>query len=68
MALEELSFESVNGWMDNWTVGQMDDGQKMIPIAPEHSSGELKSCATYPRCNINWQEYIGQYHQHIHGL
>ena len=35
MALEELSFESVNG--------QMDDRQKVITTAhPEHSSGELK--------------------------
>ena len=38
MALEELSFESVNGQTDAWT----DDGQKVITIAhPEHSSGEL---------------------------
>ena len=35
MALEELSFKSVNG--------RTDDGQKVITIAhPEHSSGELK--------------------------
>ena len=39
MALEELSFESVNGWTDNWT----DDGQKVITKShPEHRSGELK--------------------------
>ena len=39
MALEELSFESVNQWTDN----RMDDGQKVITTAhPEHSSSELK--------------------------
>ena len=39
MALEKLSFESVNGQ----TTGRMDNGQKVITIAhPEHSSGELK--------------------------
>ena len=38
MALEELSFESVNGRTDRRT-----DGRKVITIAhPEHSSGELK--------------------------
>ena len=38
MALEELSFESVDG--------QTDNGQKVITIAhPEHSSGELKKQA-----------------------
>ena len=38
MALEELSFGSVNGRTD----GRTDDGQKVITIAhPEHSSGEL---------------------------
>ena len=38
MALEKLSFESVNGWTD--------DGQKVITIAhPEHSSGELQMLA-----------------------
>ena len=38
-ALEEFSFESVNGQMD----GQTDDRQKVITIAqPEYSSGELK--------------------------
>ena len=45
MALEELSFESVNGrttGTDNRD-GRMDDGQKVITIAhAEHSSGELK--------------------------
>ena len=35
MALEELSFESVNG--------RTDDGRKVFTIAhPEHSSGEVK--------------------------
>ena len=39
MALEELSFKSVNGLMD----GRMEDGQKVITIVhPEHSSGEQK--------------------------
>ena len=39
MALEELSFESVNGQTDARTV----DGQKVITIAhPDQSSGELK--------------------------
>ena len=43
MALEELSFEIVNGRTDNRTDGQTDgrtdDGQKVITIAhPEHSS------------------------------
>ena len=43
MALEELSFESVNGRTTGRTDGWMDDGQKVITIAhPEHSSGELK--------------------------
>ena len=43
MALEELSFESVNGRTDNRT----DDGQNLITIAhPEHSSGELTTTTT----------------------
>ena len=44
MALEELSFESVNGWAADRRMrdGWMDDGQKVITIVhPEHSSGEL---------------------------
>ena len=42
MALEELSFESINGWMDRCTDGRTDDGQKVTTTAhPEHSSGEL---------------------------
>ena len=40
MALEELSFESVDGQMEGGTTRQTEDGQKMITIAhPEHSSG-----------------------------
>ena len=47
VALEKLSFESVNGQMDGRmdgrTDGRMHDGQKVTTIAhPEHSSGELK--------------------------
>ena len=44
MALEELSFESVNGRTDRHTDGRTDEGQKMITIAhPEHNSDELKT-------------------------
>ena len=45
MALEKLSFESVNGRTDRRTDGRTDDGRKVITIAHhEHSSGELKHC------------------------
>ena len=38
MALEELSFESVNRWTDKWTDGRTTHRQKLITIAhPEHS-------------------------------
>ena len=48
MALEEFSFESVNGRTTGQTDGRTDDGQKVITIAhPEHSSGELK-IAVFP--------------------
>ena len=44
MALEELSFESINGQTTRQTDRQTDDRQKVITIAhPEHSSGELKT-------------------------
>ena len=47
MALEELSFESVNGQTDGQTDGLLDNGQKVITVAhPEHSSGDLKSLHT----------------------
>ena len=40
MALDELSFENVNGRTDR----RMDDGQKVITIAhPEHNSGEINT-------------------------
>ena len=43
MALEELSFESVNKRTDTRMDGWTEDGQKLLTIAhPEHSSGELK--------------------------
>ena len=48
MALEELSFESVNGQTDVCTDGLTDNLQKVITIAhPEHSSGELTTEEEY---------------------
>ena len=49
MALEELSFESVNGQTDGWTdAGRTENGQKVITKAhPEHSSGELKIAKSF---------------------
>ena len=62
MALEELSFESVNGLAD----ARMDNRQKVIPIVhPEHISGELKKPYLYVTCRLVLFFITTKYHQNI---